>query len=56
MEGRFLDLLAPGVLAWTLVDFAYGDIGSGPTGIVLTVLLGLVARRTLIVPRRGGTA
>ena len=53
MEGRFLDLLAPGVLAWTLVDFAYGDIGSGPTGIVLAVLLGLVARRTVVVPRRG---
>jgi len=52
MEGRFLDLLAPGVLAWTLVDFAYGDIGAGPTGIVLAVLLGLVARRTVIVPRR----
>jgi O-antigen ligase len=52
MEGRFLDLLAPGVLAWTFVDFAYGDIGSGPTGIVLAVLLGLVARRSVIVPRR----
>jgi hypothetical protein len=55
MEGRFLDLLAPGVLAWTLVDFAYGDIGSGPTGIVLAVLLGLVARRTVIVPLRGAS-
>jgi O-antigen ligase len=52
MEGRYLDLLAPGVLAWTLVDFSYGDIGAGPTGIVLAVLLGLVARRTVIVPRR----
>ena len=50
MEGRYLDLLAPGVLAWTLVDFTYGDIGAGPTGIVLAVLLGLVARRTVIVP------
>jgi hypothetical protein len=52
MESRFFDLVAPGVLMWTLVDFTYGDIGAGPTGIVLAVLLGLVARRAVIVPVR----
>ena len=48
---RFLDLVAPGVLVWTFIDFAYGDIGAGPTGVLLGVLLGLVARRGLVVPR-----
>jgi O-antigen ligase len=48
---RLLDLVAPGIMAWTLVDFLYGDIGSGPTGVVLAILLGLVARRTVIVPQ-----
>ena len=38
-------------MVWTLIDFSYGDIGAGPTGVLLAVLLGLVARRTLIVPR-----
>lgn len=51
VEQRFLDLAAPGLLMWTLVDFTYGDIGAGPTGVVLAVCLGLVARRGLIVPR-----
>jgi O-antigen ligase len=48
---RFFDLLAPGVMAWTLIDFTYGDIGAGPTGVILAILLGLVARRTVLVPR-----
>jgi O-antigen ligase len=50
-DHRFLDLAAPGLLMWTLVDFSYGDIGAGPTGVVLAVSMGLVARRGLIVPR-----
>jgi O-antigen ligase len=50
-QDRFLDLVAPAVLVWTLIDFAYGDIGAGPTGVVVAVLVGLVARRTIIVPR-----
>lgn len=45
---RFFDLVAPGVMTWTLIDFTYGDIGAGPTGVVLAILLGLVARRSLI--------
>jgi len=45
-----LDLAAPGVMVWTLIDFSYGDIGAGPTGVVLAVLLGLVARRVVVVP------
>jgi hypothetical protein len=28
----------------------YGDVGGGPTGVLLAILLGLVARRSLIVP------
>lgn len=51
VEHRFLDLVAPGLLVWTLIDFTYGDIGAGPTGVVLAVSFGLVARRGLIVPR-----
>jgi O-antigen ligase len=47
---RFLDLAAPALMAWTLVDFLYGDIGAGPTSVLLAVLLGLVARRGLIIP------
>lgn len=50
-DTRFLDLVAPGVMVWTLIDFSYGDIGAGPTGVLLAVLLGLVARRAVIVPR-----
>jgi O-antigen ligase len=50
-DTRFLDLAAPGVMVWTLIDFSYGDIGAGPTGVVLAVLLGLVARRLVVVPR-----
>ena len=51
VDARFLDLVAPGVMTWTLIDFLYGDIGAGPTGVMLAVLLGLVARRSVIVPR-----
>jgi O-antigen ligase len=50
-DTRFLDLVAPGVMVWTLIDFSYGDIGAGPTGVLLAVLLGLAARRVVIVPR-----
>jgi O-antigen ligase len=53
VESRFLDLVAPGLLMWTLVDFSYGDIGAGPTGVVLAVSFGLIARRGLIVPWEG---
>jgi O-antigen ligase len=51
--GRFFDLVAPGVMTWTLIDFMYGDIGAGPTGVLLAILLGLVARRSVIIPARG---
>jgi hypothetical protein len=51
VEGRFLDLAAPTIMVWTLVDFMYGDIGAGPTGIMLAAVLGLVARRSLVIPR-----
>ena len=54
IDTRFLALAAPGVMVWTLIDFLYGDIGAGPTGVLLAVLLGLVARRAVIVPHRGG--
>jgi O-antigen ligase len=49
--GRFLVLVAAGIIVWTLIDFLYGDIGAGPSGVVLAVLLGVVARRRIIVPR-----
>jgi O-antigen ligase len=49
-EERFLDLAAPAIMVWTLIDFAYGDIGAGPTSVLLAVVLGLVARRSLIAP------
>lgn len=49
-EERFLDLAAPAVMVWTLIDFAYGDIGAGPTSVLLAVVLGLVVRRSLITP------
>jgi O-antigen ligase len=51
-EDRFLDLAAPGILVWTMIDFAYGDVGAGPTGVLLAILLGLVARRAVVIPRR----
>ncbi|MEV0389379.1 O-antigen ligase family protein [Nonomuraea sp. NPDC050643] len=45
---RERSLIAAGLLAWQLVDFAYGDIGGAPT-LVMSVALGLalslVARR-----------
>jgi hypothetical protein len=50
VDERFLDLAAPAIMAWTLVDFMYGDVGAGSTSVLLAVLLGLVARRTVIVP------
>ncbi|GAA4705290.1 O-antigen ligase family protein [Phytohabitans rumicis] len=50
-DARWLDLAAPGLITWTLIDFVYGDIGAGPTGVTLGVMLGLVARRAVIVPR-----
>ena len=49
-EERFLDLVAPAIMVWTLIDFAYGDIGAGPTSVLLAVVLGLVARRSLMTP------
>ena len=54
---RFLDLAAPGLIAWTLVDFLYGDIGGGPSSVLLAVTLGIVARRGVVIPRPadGGT-
>jgi exopolysaccharide biosynthesis polyprenyl glycosylphosphotransferase len=50
-QGRFLDLAAPAVMVWTLVDFMYGDIGAGPTSVLLAVILGIAARRGAIVPK-----
>jgi O-antigen ligase len=50
-EQRFLDLAAPGLMVWTLIDFTYGDIGAGPTSVLLAVVLGLVVRRSVIIPR-----
>ncbi|MFI7598071.1 O-antigen ligase family protein [Actinoplanes sp. NPDC049681] len=49
-EERFLDLAAPALMVWTLVDFVYGDTGGGPSSVLLAVTLGLVARRSVIVP------
>jgi O-antigen ligase len=49
-QERFGDLAAPGVMVWTLIDFVYGDVGAGPTSVLLAVVLGLAARRSLIVP------
>jgi len=54
-EERFLDLAAPAVMVWTLIDFAYGDIGAGPTSVLLAVVLGLVVRRSVIIPRPART-
>ncbi len=48
---RFLDLAGPAVMVWTLVDFAYGDVGAGPTSVLLAVVLGVAARRSLVVPQ-----
>jgi hypothetical protein len=55
-EERFLDLAAPAVMVWTLIDFAYGDVGAGPTSVLLAVVLGLVVRRTVVIPRPAGEA
>jgi O-antigen ligase len=53
---RFFDLVAPALMLWTLIDFTYGDVGAGPTGVLLGILLGLVARRAVIVPVAGQDA
>ena len=50
-EERFLDLAAPAIMVWTLIDFAYGDIGAGPSSVLLAVVLGLVVRRSVISPK-----
>ncbi len=50
---RFFDLAAPGLMMWTLIDFTYGDVGAGPTGVLLGILLGIVARRAVIIPAAG---
>jgi O-antigen ligase len=50
VERRFFDLVAPGIMVWTLIDFMYGDVGAGPTSVLLGVLLGLVARRMAVTP------
>jgi O-antigen ligase len=55
-EQRFLDLAAPAIMVWTLIDFVYGDIGAGPTSVLLAVVLGLVVRRTVIIPKPAPTA
>jgi O-antigen ligase len=55
-EQRFLDLAAPAIMVWTLIDFGYGDIGAGPTSVLLAVVLGLVVRRSVIIPRPAGDA
>jgi O-antigen ligase len=47
---RMLDLAAPAIMVWTLIDFGYGDIGAGPTSVLLAIVLGLVARRSVIIP------
>jgi hypothetical protein len=38
-------------MVWTLIDFAYGDIGAGPSSVLLAVVLGLVVRRSVIIPK-----
>jgi O-antigen ligase len=49
-EERFLDLVAPSLMVWTLIDWMYGDIGAGPSTVLMATLLGIVARRGVIVP------
>jgi O-antigen ligase len=56
VDERFFDFVAPAIMTWTLIDFGYGDIGAGPTGVLLAILLGLVARRSVIVPAPGREA
>ena len=55
-EERFLDLVAPALTVWTAIDWMYGDIGAGPSTVLMAVLLGIVVRRSAIVPevRRAG--
>ncbi|MEV6631025.1 O-antigen ligase family protein [Actinoplanes sp. NPDC051470] len=50
-EERFLDLAAPALMVWTLIDWMYGDIGAGPSTVLMATLLGIVVRRAVIVPR-----
>jgi O-antigen ligase len=49
-EERFLDLAAPALMVWTLIDWMYGDIGAGPSTVLMATLLGIVVRRGVIVP------
>lgn len=49
-EERFLDLVAPALMVWTLIDWMYGDIGAGPSTVLMATLLGIVVRRGVIVP------
>jgi O-antigen ligase len=39
-DGRLVSVVAVGVVTWTLVSFAYGDIGGSPT-VLTSVVLGL---------------
>lgn len=55
-EERFLDLAAPALMVWTLIDWMYGDIGAGPSTVLMATLLGIVVRRGVIVPRTGESA
>ncbi|MFG1604000.1 O-antigen ligase family protein [Actinoplanes sp. NPDC049265] len=50
-EERFLDLAAPALMVWTLIDWMYGDIGAGPSTVLMATLLGIVVRRRVIIPR-----
>jgi O-antigen ligase len=49
-EERFLDLAAPALMVWTLIDWMYGDIGAGPSTVLMATLLGIVVRRGVIIP------
>jgi hypothetical protein len=37
-------------MVWTLIDWMYGDIGAGPSTVLMATLLGIVVRRGVIVP------
>ena len=55
-EHRFLALVAPAILVWTVVDFLYADVGGPPT-VLMAVMLGLVVRHGLIAaPDEAGLA
>jgi hypothetical protein len=40
-DGRLVSVAAVGIIAWTLLNFLYADIG-GPSTVLMSVLLGLV--------------